>query len=149
MPESGEGLTVVAGYDGSENARAAAAYAVWLAKPDGKVYVVHAYEPPPDWLGYPFYKELTAEHHMRGKQMLDKLSADGLLDGVRCERELLSAQPVDGLMSVATTRDAHMIVVGSRGLGPLRGTLGSVSHGLLYRSDRPVLVLPSPTEPPA
>jgi nucleotide-binding universal stress UspA family protein len=42
-----------------------------------------------------------------------------------------------------------MIVVGSRGLGPLRGTLGSVSHGLLYRSDRPVLVLPRPTEPPA
>jgi nucleotide-binding universal stress UspA family protein len=40
------------------------------------------------------------------------------------------------------TRDADEIVIGSRGFGPLRGVLGSVSHAVLHETDRIVLVIP-------
>jgi nucleotide-binding universal stress UspA family protein len=38
-------------------------------------------------------------------------------------------------------RDADEIVVGSRGLGRIRGALGSVSQELLREAARPVLVI--------
>jgi nucleotide-binding universal stress UspA family protein len=38
-------------------------------------------------------------------------------------------------------RDADEIVVGSRGLGRIRGALGSVSQKLLREAARPVLVV--------
>lgn len=55
---------------------------------------------------------------------------------------VVEGEPAEGLMRVARARDAREIVVGSRGLGRLRAVMGSVSHRLLERSDRPVVVVP-------
>jgi len=43
---------------------------------------------------------------------------------------------------VAEVRDADEIAIGSRGFGPVRAVLGSVSHELLHLADRPVTVIP-------
>lgn len=49
------------------------------------------------------------------------------------------------LAAIAEERDAAVLVVGSRGLGRIKGRLlGSTSQGLLHRTRRPVLVVRSP-----
>jgi nucleotide-binding universal stress UspA family protein len=52
------------------------------------------------------------------------------------------------ILEVADEIDAAAIIVGTRGLGGVKSVLlGSVSHGVVQRSHRPVLVVPS-GEPP-
>lgn len=49
------------------------------------------------------------------------------------------------ILAQADEAGARVIVVGTRGLTGLKSLLlGSVSHGILQRADRPVLVVPSP-----
>jgi len=45
------------------------------------------------------------------------------------------------LIRAAAAREAEEIIVGSRGLGRLRGALGSVSQELVREAARPVLVV--------
>lgn len=48
------------------------------------------------------------------------------------------------ILAEADTRDAGVIVLGSRGLTGVRSlVLGSVSHGVVNHSHRPVLVIPT------
>ena len=53
--------TVVVGYDGSDEARAAFAVAIDRAQPSDTVVVVHATAPASNWLGAPYY-ELSLIH---------------------------------------------------------------------------------------
>jgi nucleotide-binding universal stress UspA family protein len=68
--------------------------------------------------------------------------ADVELGDVRLEVELIGGPAAAALIREAQKHDADEIVVGSRGLGAIRATLGSVSHQLLRHADRPVLVVP-------
>ena len=59
----------------------------------------------------------------------------------RVECTVLEGTPVDALR--AQTAGLDLLVMGSRGFGPLRRVvLGSVSHGVLLHASCPVLVLP-------
>ena len=139
-----KGRRVVVGYDGSDGARRAVEHAAEWAGSTGTVYVVYAYGPPPDWLGSPYYARVLDDHRGHGRAMLDELALDddALLE-TNFELELLDGPPADALKRVAKTRRADLIVVGSRGLGRVRGALGSVSQQLLHEADRPVLVIPA------
>ena len=140
-----DGRTVVVGYDGSPPAKAAFRCALEEAGPGGSVYVVHAFGPPPEWLGRPWYQQVLDAHKDHGRAALAEIAPDGEteMDGVRVFTELLAGSPAETLHQVATTRNADRIVVGSRGFGAMRASLGSVSHELLHLADRPVLVLPA------
>jgi nucleotide-binding universal stress UspA family protein len=62
--------------------------------------------------------------------------------GVSYTLELLSGNTVDEIVAVADSADADMIVIGSRGRGPMTSALlGSVSQGVLSESRRPVLIV--------
>jgi nucleotide-binding universal stress UspA family protein len=62
--------------------------------------------------------------------------------GIEASGEILEGDPSDELVSLADNRDADMIVVGSRGLGPLAGAvLGSVSRSVSQHANRPVVVV--------
>lgn len=130
--------SIVVGYDGSEAARGALEWALDRAGPEGKVVVVYAFEPPRDWVGDPHYDRILHEHRARGQALLDELPED-----TRIEHDLLPGRPAEAIVTVAATHDAEEIVVGSRGFGALRAALGSVSHELLQRTDRPVVVVPT------
>jgi len=142
MTDSGDDTrTIVVGYDGSDAARVAVAFACRRAGPAGRVYVVHAHDLPSDMLGFPNYDSLLAERQRRGRAMLAELVADCV--EARLETELIGGAPAEAINTVARVRDADEIVVGARGLSRARAFLGSVSSELLHLADRPVVVIPA------
>jgi len=136
--------TIVVGYDGSDTARAALLYAARRARPGGHLYVVHAIDLPPDFLGSPYYSGLLTERRARGSELLGALSrGEDSLAEVDVHTELLGGPPAEAIAAVARARNADEIAIGARGLGRVRALLGSVSHELLHIADRPVVVIPS------
>ena len=133
--------TVVVGYDGSEPARAAVAYAARRAAGGGRVVAVHAVQPAPDWLGTPYYERALAAHQAEGREVLRSLEEEDF--GVELTTSLLEGPPARAVIGAADARDADEIVIGSRGFGPVRGVLGSVSHAVLHGADRAVVVIPA------
>ena len=131
---------LVVGFDGSPSARDALRFAREHAH--GRlIVVVHAYEPLPALYGAPNYGEILNGRLSRGRAVLRE--ASGVLGDTEHELELLEGPAAAAIESVAATRGADAIVVGSRGFGRLRATLGSVSHELLHLADRPVIVVPA------
>jgi nucleotide-binding universal stress UspA family protein len=62
--------------------------------------------------------------------------------GITTKTELLIGYPPKQILRLARDIDADLIVVGSRGLGPIKSAiLGSTSREVLSRADRPVLVV--------
>ena len=62
--------------------------------------------------------------------------------GVAYALERVSGDAVDTIVAVAKRKNADLIVVGSRGLGPVKAALlGSVSRGVLDDAKRPVLIV--------
>jgi nucleotide-binding universal stress UspA family protein len=136
---------IVVGYDGSDASRAAVTVAARRAGRRGKVFVVHAFELPPDFLGWPNFDRLLTEREEHGRALLDALPLTGndeLID-TEYETELIGGPAAQAIAEVARARDADEIVIGARGLGRVRALLGSVSHELLHLADRPVLVIPA------
>jgi nucleotide-binding universal stress UspA family protein len=139
---AGEARTIVVGYDGSPVARAALGYAAQRAGAGGTLIVTYAFSPPPEWIGSPYWDDAINLHRDHGQRLMEELPQD-LVGHARVERELLRDHPAEALAKVAESRDAEEIVVGSRGFGPFRATLGSVAHALLHHASRPVVVIPA------
>jgi nucleotide-binding universal stress UspA family protein len=141
-PREHGACTVVVGYDGSEPARAALSYAARRAAGGGRVVAVHAFQPTPDWLGTPYYDRALAAYQSQGRERLRSLEEQGDL-GAELTTSLLEGPPARAIIAAADARDADEIVIGSRGFGPVRGVLGSVSHAVLHGTDRAVVVIPA------
>ena len=132
--------TVVVGFDGSPTSRAALAWAAERAGDGGSLFVVYAFDLPPDMLGGTTYQHAVAEHKEHGRSVLDVAAGPARASTV--ETELIGGHAGEAIAAVAQTRGADEIVVGSRGFSPLRGALGSTSHELLHRAPCPVVVIP-------
>ena len=134
---------VVVAIDGSEHSDRALECARSLAARFGSTLrLVHAFPHTSDLLGYEDYEGLIARREMAGQAVLDRARArlDG--SGAEIHEELLEGPAAEAILSVAEARHADLIVMGSRGLGGLRGLLlGSVSHKVLQSAHCPVLVV--------
>lgn len=132
---------VIVGYDGSEYAKAALRAGLDVARAYGdNLVVAFAYELNP------VAGELH-DYHAALKELADKRLAEAVAlaadDGVKIEATIVERSPADGLATLGDERDARVIVVGTRGEGPIRGALlGSTPHKLLHLAKRPVLVVP-------
>lgn len=76
----------------------------------------------------------------------------GALDGLPnpVEIDVLNAASVAGAIDdYAKEHGCDLIVMGARGLGALRGMIGSVSYGVIRSTDIPVLVVKDAREEPA
>ena len=63
--------------------------------------------------------------------------------GVDYELKMLIGDPVQQISQVAKESEASYIVIGSRGMGLVKGTvLGSVSNGIIHQAKVPVLIIP-------
>ncbi len=134
------GPVIVVGYDGSPSSRAALELATRRAGDEGLLFIVYAYDLPPDFLASPNYERLLSEHKNHGRTLLESLQIPGTATH---ELELIGGPPAQAIADVARVRGADEIVIGARGLGRVRALLGSVSHELLHIADRPVTVIPS------
>ena len=128
--------------DGSENSRAALEEAVELAAAaDAKLTIVYVRHGPLPVLGDPVYQRSLSAELGHANEVLAIAAGLARTAGVEAEGEVLEGDPAKRIVELARARDAELIVVGSRGLGALSGTLlGSVSRDVLHHADRPVLV---------
>jgi nucleotide-binding universal stress UspA family protein len=144
--------TIVVGYDGSEQAKAALAVAIDLATcgVSGKVVIACGQNRPPAWSAYTyrgpiieqeaFLEDLDSQIMRDLEDAAATVRAAGVEAVTACSRE----HPVDTLLNVARDTSAKMIVIGATGAGSLHDVvMGSTTMRLLHRSELPVLVVPA------
>src|SRR3954453_8767069 len=80
--------TIVVGYDGSPEARAALSYAAARVDATGKLFIVSAAAPVPDLLGTPYYQEHLNASQSHSRELLDE-AAEQIPAGVDYATELI------------------------------------------------------------
>lgn len=112
-----------------------------------EIYLLHVAEPDPDFVGYEAGPEVVREQvaeefrreHRRLQEMAERLRAAG----VEARALLVRGSAVEAVLEQARKLDAGLIVVGSHGHGAAYDLLvGSVSAGIIRKSEVPVLVVP-------
>ncbi|HET6809424.1 MAG TPA: universal stress protein [Acidimicrobiales bacterium] len=143
-----DGPPILVGIDGSRAARTALVWAAAEARRWNRpLLVVHAFEPPPVATGFAVTPELTDPWivedaavrlaHNEAKAVL------GPRNGLKVDVEVVCGPPAPTLAEMS--RDAELVVVGSRGRGGFTGLLlGSVSQHLSHHSRCPVVIVREP-----
>jgi nucleotide-binding universal stress UspA family protein len=147
---SAPGLVVV-GLDDTSQSEAALAFAVAEARRTGdRVHVVTAWALRPPALEDPAkldrgVVETSESLRARAERAQEQALAAVNTDGVSLSREFVEGAA--GRVLVEMSREARLLVVGSRALGPLRAALlGSVSRYVAEHASCPVVVVPSRTD---
>ena len=138
---------IIVGIDGSPASDAAVTWAAQDAAIRGlPLTIVHVENPAaPTWSQAPILEESAGEQEAEGRSLLanaSKIARDAIADTaqIQINGELLSSAIVPTF--VDQSKDAELIVVGSRGRGALsRGFLGSVSSGLIRHAHCPVALI--------
>lgn len=139
---------IVVGVDGSPGAANALGWALHLAEETGaKVEAIHAWELGYAWIdGYaPDVERWTKEAAAAAQRTLDTAVDMAIAagpTGVDVVRTVVEGVPTRALLNAS--RDADLLVVGSRGRGGFAALLlGSVSQQCVQHSRKPVVVVPS------
>jgi len=111
------------------------------------VYVLHAAEPEPDFVGYDAGPEVVrtqvAEELRREHRDVQALAESLRAKGLDATALLVRGPTVEITLKEADSLDAGLIVVGTHGHGAVYDVLiGSYSAGIIRRSKIPVLVVP-------
>ncbi len=130
---------LVVGYDRTESARGAVAWAAGELSGGGKLVLVHScrgLHTPPSPL------TSSEERHELGRALIDELlleveGENALLD-LDVEAVISDHDPVTALIDAATHHGARLIVVGCEQHSRLHRALGTVTSDLLGRSPVPI-----------
>ncbi|HEX2414584.1 MAG TPA: universal stress protein [Thermoleophilaceae bacterium] len=143
-----EGITAVeVGFDGSEQAGLALRAGIELARQAGATLkLVSVAEPPPVVIGS---KDGASQGRQEFKEGIEDLRREEVRDarelvpeGIDVKAIVVDGDPAESLAEVAKT-PGTILVVGSRGYGPLRAVLlGSVSRELIRQAPCPLIVQP-------
>jgi len=134
---------ILLGYDGSEHAQRAARIAADIAhqQKDAEIWLVVVVEPIPAEIGKPYMNELIVLRTNAGKELLD-FAKEMIGEEITVHEELLFASPAQSIIEVAEDHNCDLIVMGTRGLGGLRGLLlGSQIHKVISLAHCPVLAV--------
>ena len=135
--------SIVIATDGSKPSEAAVHAGFELAGETGaKITVVTVRHAISGAVGAPFSEEELTKQLAHARDALAAAESVGQANGAEADYEILEGDTVERILEIAGSRDADLIVVGSRGRAAITGTLfGSVSRELVTRADRPVLVV--------
>ncbi|TFV60137.1 universal stress protein [Geodermatophilus sp. DF01-2] len=157
-PDTGvRSLRVLVGYDGSPSAVNAIEAAAMLL-PSATASILHLWEPPftsPELRHRLTFRADTMEAlgdllETEGRAEAERLVRNGvkLAHAAGWDAESLVKRTFGGdgyqFARTADELDADLMIVGSRGLGGMRASLGSVSELVVHVSPVPVLVVPHP-----
>lgn len=137
------GRIVGVGYDGSPESQAALAWAGRLAEAiGGTVRVLCAAEPPQGFSPSISYGINWVALAPERREHAERLAAEAVAElGDRATAETVVGVAHDEL--VRFSNDVDLLVLGSRGYGPVRRTLlGSTSDRIVHAAACPVVVLP-------
>jgi nucleotide-binding universal stress UspA family protein len=137
---------IVLATDGSEDAALATRAALDLSGATGaKLYVAHAWRFVPPYADYPrvMWDNYAYLYEREARKLLGaQVDAIEDMGGAVAEARLLKNPPVDAILDLCDELEPDLLVMGSRGLGPVRRILvGSVSDGVVHHARCPVLVV--------
>lgn len=129
--------------DGSKHSDLAADYAAGLAAAfHSTVHLVHAYPQTSDLLGYDDFEKLVSRRKSAGQRILDKAGQRLTEHGLTLQEDLLEGPEAEAILAAATSQNADLIIMGTRGLGTIEGMLfGSVSRKVSQHADCPVMLI--------
>ncbi len=135
---------IVVAVDGSEHSDRALIYAKSLAEQYGAtLWLVHIFPQTSDLIGYNEYEKLIARREGVGQAVLDQAHRQLGNIAFEVQEELLEGPEAEAILTVAETRRADLIVMGTRGRSALQGLLlGSVSQKVIRHAHCPVMVVP-------
>ena len=148
-------------YDESDHARSALHVALGMAGayPEAKVHVVTVIPagalPTPSLigddalnpsyaLGDPYTYDKIVESMLHRARTNAESAIKGAKDDAVCQvvaDAVVASSPVEGIAEYVEQHGIDLVVMGRRGLGALRGMLGSVSFGVLRSVSVPVLTV--------
>lgn len=137
---------ILAAVDGSECAKKGFQMALDMSldKQDSPALVVLAVVQPLEVIGMrrDVRASLEALIEKDAKVLLAEYATVAEMRGVKAETVLASGHPAKIILDIAKIKGADLIVVGSRGLGGVKGLLlGSVSNAVVQNSKVPVMVV--------
>ena len=133
--------------DGSPSAHDAIDVGLELAKEQGAdVTFVHVTDPTEFQGGRPGMHAIAHREEIDDSEVALKAAGEAAEEaGVSYALEHISGETI---VALADEKDADVIVIGSRGRGAVTtALLGSISHGVLKRAGRPVLVVKAAKTP--
>jgi nucleotide-binding universal stress UspA family protein len=134
---------IVVGIDGSEGARRALDWAIEEAElRHARLQVVHTWDAPfePTWgtMGVD-----VAAYEESARELLDDEVEDRVVGAVRQNVEKQLVRGGAAIVLVGLSKDADLLVIGSRGRGGFAGLLlGSVSQQVAHHATCPVVIVP-------
>jgi nucleotide-binding universal stress UspA family protein len=129
--------------DGSEHGWKAAQIAGDLARSMGAdLWLVTAYDPLPGYLGEPNLQNALNVRLAEAEQVVQRAKQEiGEIPGA-LRTEILEGPAAEAILAVAESRQNDLIIMGTRGLGQLRGLLlGSQSQKVVSHATCPVLLV--------
>ena len=134
---------IIVALDGSDHSLKALDYARELAeKHDSKLILLHAYRSTSDMRGAEGFNQMIAKRKAAGEEIIkDARNRLGQV-AFKIEEDLLEGPAADAIISAVDARSADLVVMGTRGMGALKGLLfGNVSTKVTQHASCPVLVV--------
>ena len=129
--------------DGSEYSNKALGYAANMAETyRATLWLVHVFAHTSDMLGYDDFEKLYAKRKCAGQSILDAAMEILGESPFKIRAELREGPEAESILNFAKNSQADIIVMGTRGMGTLKGLLlGSVSRKVIHYATCPVMVV--------
>ena len=135
--------SVIVAMDGSEQSLLALDHARAIAECfRSKLILVHAFPHTSDLRDSIEYNHLVELRIKRGEEIIEMARKQLGRTSIAVEEDLLESPAAEAILSAAAIRNSDLIVMGSRGMGSLKGMVfGSVSTKVSHYAPCPVMVV--------